>query len=1271
MEEFVHLHVHSEYSLLDGANRIKDLPKIAKELGMKAIALTDHGVMFGAIDFYKACKSNDIKPIIGCEMYVAPRSRLDKEPNIDNKNNHLILLAKNEKGYKNLLKLVSLSFVEGYYYKPRIDKEILELYSEGLICCSACIAGEISQEILLGNIENAEKKALWYKSIFGEDYYFEIQHNGLKEQVLINQKLIELSKKLNIPLVATNDAHYTKKEDAQNHEILLCIQTGKKITEEDRMKFPTDEFYIKSPKEMKDYFINVPEAINNTYKIAEKCNLEFEFGNTVLPNYDVPSGFETHYDYIEKLCYEGLIKRYCLSKIQNVNKIHNSSDKSISINETNQEYKPNISFAEVTPKNIIQPEMNYLDDLPEEIKKRAEYELSVIKKMEYVDYFLIVWDYINWAKSQNIPVGPGRGSGAGSIVAYSLGITDIDPMKFNLLFERFLNPERISMPDFDIDFCYERRQEVLNYVAEKYGADHVSQIITFGTMSARMVIRDVGRALDVPYSDTDRLAKMIPNELHITIKKAIEQNKELGDLYENDFQVKKLLDIASFLEGMPRQASTHACGVVITKEPVDNYVPLYVKENNISTQYVMTTLEELGLIKMDFLGLRTLTVIQDTIELVKKNRGIEVEFDYDMNDKNVYKLWQEGDSVGIFQFESQGMTNFMKELKPDCLEDIIAGVSLYRPGPMDQIPRYIKNKKDPQNAVYTHESLKPILEVTYGCMVYQEQVMQIVRDLAGYSLGRADLVRRAMGKKKLDVMEKEREYFIYGQKDENENIIIQGCLRNGIDEKSANKIFDEMAEFAKYAFNKSHAAAYAVISYRTAFLKAYYPSEFMAATLNSFLGNLEKVPDYIEDCKRKNIEILKPNINKSFTKFTVDDGKIRFGLGSIKNVGTAVMETIIENREKNGPFESFSDFCERVQNDSVNKKCVESLIKAGAFDGFNQTRSTLMASFENVIDTISDSCRKNIKGQVSMFDLGDDSQDDQLEKIKYNYTTLKEYSDKELLSMEKEMLGLYISGHPLEEIREKLSLKATINASSMKKIDEQEENILLQYRDGQIVKYAGIITSIKKKYTKTGKLMVFLTVEDLYGQCEIILFENCYQNCSEILVEDNIVLVEGRLSIREDEETKIVASKITKFDEDNKSLGNSSSNIDYYCEKTIYNNEIDSNKNSDNYISAKSLSLGVYTENVSESIISNSKFYTEKVLEINVTNLLETQKERLRAAIRFYAAKENAIKIRIINGNRIDMACGITISKEILSKIQQITGVENAYITDIHNIGLK
>ena len=710
MSEFVHLHVHSEFSLLDGANRIKDLPVRAKELGMDAIAVTDHGAMFGTIDFYKACKANGVKPIIGCEVYVAPRTRFDKEPNIDNKYYHLILLAKNNEGYKNLAKLVSLGYVDGYYYKPRIDKEILEKYHEGLICCSACLGGEIAQSILKDDLAKAEEIALWHKNIFGEDYYLEVQSNTLREQILVNQRLVELARKLNIPLVATNDSHYLKKEDYYNHEVLLCIQTGKRMTDEDRMKFQTNDFYIKSPEEMKEFFKNIPEALENTVKIAEKCNVDFEFGHTILPNYDVPEEFETHYDYIKKLCDDGILSRYG-------------------------------------------------ENPTKEILDRAEYELSVIKKMGYVDYFLIVWDYINWAKSQGIPVGPGRGSGAGSIVAYAIGITDIDPIKYNLIFERFLNPERVSMPDFDVDFCYERRQEVIDYVSRKYGEDHVSQIITFGTMSARMVIRDVGRALDVSYAETDKLAKMIPNELHITIKKALEQNKELRELYENDNTIKQLLDIAMALEGLPRQASTHACGIVITKDPVDTYVPLYVREGTISTQYIMTTLEELGLLKMDFLGLRTLTVIQDTINLVKHTRGINVEFDKNMNDPKVYKLWQDGDSIGIFQFESQGMTNFMKELKPDCLEDIIAGVSLYRPGPMDQIPRYIANKQDPEHAIYTHPALKPILKVTYGCMVYQEQVMQIVRDLAGYSLRKSRLSKTCNGKEKIRCNGKRKRIF--------------------------------------------------------------------------------------------------------------------------------------------------------------------------------------------------------------------------------------------------------------------------------------------------------------------------------------------------------------------------------------------------------------------------------------------------------------------------------------------------------------------------------
>ena len=1177
MSDFVHLHIHSEFSLLDGANRIKDLPVRAKELGMKAMAITDHGVMYGVIDFYKACKKEGIKPIIGCEVYVAPRSRLNKEPNIDNKYNHLILLAKDNQGYKNLSKLVSIGFTEGYYYKPRIDLEVLEKYHEGLICLSGCLAGSVNQALLNGQNEKAEEIALWHKKVFGEDYYIEIQNNGIKEQVLANQKLIQLARKLDIPIVATNDAHYLKKEDAYNHEILLCIQTGKRMSDEDRMKFDTDELYVKSPQEMSDYFSAFPDAIENTVKIADKCNVEFEFGHTILPNYDVPPQYPTHYDFLKELCDKGLKKRYG----------EHPSD---------------------------------------EILKRAEYEIGIIKKMGYVDYYLIVWDFIHYAKSQGIPVGPGRGSGAGSILAYAIEITDIDPMKYGLLFERFLNPERISMPDFDVDFCYERRQEVIDYVSEKYGHDHVSQIITFGTMAAKMVIRDVARVLDYPYADADKLAKMIPNEIHITIKKALEQNKELEEAYENDEQVHKILDIAMALEGMPRQASTHACGVVITKEPVDTYVPLYVRDGQISTQYIMTTLEELGLLKMDFLGLRTLTVIQDTINLVEKGRGIKVEFDKDMADPKVYKLWQDGNTSGIFQFESQGMTNFMKELKPDCLEDLIAGVSLYRPGPMDQIPRYIKGKQNPGHNEYTHPRLEPILNVTYGCMVYQEQVMQIVRDLAGYSLGRADLVRRAMGKKKLDVMAKEREVFINGQVDENGNVIVPGCVRNGIDAESANKIFDEMAEFAKYAFNKSHAACYAVVAYRTAYLKAYYPAEFMASMLNSFLGNLDKVPEYIDECKRLGIEILKPDINKSSAKFTVeginsgDDskaqiGKIRFGLGSIKNVGLQPVNNIIAERDANGPFKSFTDFCERVSGEAVNKKCIESLIKAGTFSEFPETRATLLASFELITDTIQSYNKKGMNGQVSMFDLGNTEEDqNNLNEVKYNYKELPEMSEKELLSMEKEMLGIYVSGHPLEKIRNQIIATTNISSAQMKEIDEinsiseDEENSDIRVKernrfvDGQEVKIAGIITSVKKKYTKNNKIMAFITLEDLYGSAEIIVFEPTYLKAQNILVEENIVIIDGRLSVREDDATKIVAREIRNFGE---------------------------NK--------------------------------PKMLILNITNTSEEQKAKLRGAIKFFNGEQNNISVAIKIGEDLKSCGAIYLTDEILKVFEDIIGKENCH----------
>ena len=1150
MSEFVHLHVHSEYSLLDGANRIKDLPVRAKELGMNAIALTDHGVMYGVVDFYKECKKNDVKPIIGCEVYVAPRSRFNKEPGIDNHYAHLILLAKDKTGYQNLIKLVSLGFIDGFYYKPRIDEEILEQYSEGLICLSACLAGAVNQQILKGDMEEAKKVALWYKKVFKDDYYLEIQNNGLREQVMVNQKLIGLSKELDIPLVATNDAHYLKREDAYNHEVLLCIQTGKRMTDEDRMKFETDELYIKSPEEMINYFQNIPEAIENTVKIAEKCNVDFEFGVTKLPNYDVPPEYATHAEYFRKLCYDGIKKRYGENPSQ-------------------------------------------------EIMERLEYEVGVIERMGYVDYYLIVWDFINYAKSQGISVGPGRGSGAGSIAAYAIEITDIDPIKYNLLFERFLNPERISMPDFDIDFCYERRQEVIDYVARKYGADHVAQIITFGTMSARMVIRDVGRALDVPYAEVDQLAKMIPFELHITIEKAMKQNVELREKYENDEAVRKLIDIAMALEGLPRQASTHACGVVITKDPVDTYVPLYVRDEAISTQFIMTTLEELGLLKMDFLGLRTLTVISDAKRLVKECRGIDVEIDSNMDDPEVYKLWGDGKTSGVFQFESAGMTNFMKELKPDGLEDIIAGVSLYRPGPMDQIPRYIKNKLHPDNVEYTHPALEPILNVTYGCMVYQEQVMQIVRELAGYSLGRADLVRRAMGKKKLDVMAKEREYFIYGQTDEQGNIVIPGCVRNGIDEVSANKIFDEMAEFAKYAFNKSHAAAYSVVSYQTAYLKKYYPEEFMAATLNSFLGNLDKVPEYIDECKRLGIEILKPNINKSFTKFTVDNKKIRFGMGSVKNVGIAAVDAIVAEREKNGPFESFTDFCERIQNEAVNKKCIECLIKAGAFDDFEQTRRTLVASYEGIIDTISNGNRKSMEGQVTMFDLG--SSDEKLEEIKYKFNIMPEFSEKEMLKYEKEMLGIYISGHPLDKLRSEIEKVSNINTLELMKIQEETD----LSKDGKSVKFAGIISEVKKKFTKNNTRMAFVTVEDLYGSCEIIVFDSCYAQCANLLCDDSIVLVEGRLSIREDDEPKIVARTISELKE-----------------------------------------------------------HKNRKLNLDITNLNEEQKEKLRGAIKFFAGDNNNILLQIQNNETKSPAGSIFLTSEILKEFEELIGKENVSIVE-------
>ncbi|MBR6613851.1 MAG: DNA polymerase III subunit alpha, partial [Clostridia bacterium] len=900
--DFVHLHMHTEYSLLDGANKISELVAKTKELGMNAVAITDHGNMFGAVELYKECKKQGIKAIIGCEMYVAPRSRFEKEGKVDAEPNHLVLLAMSNKGYQNLIKLVSIAYTEGFYYKPRIDLEILKEYSEDIIALSGCMAGAVARKITEGDIDGAKETALKYKEIFGDRYYLEIQDNKYREQMVINQNLMAMSKELDIPLVATNDCHYLTKEDYYFHEVLLCVQTKKKMTDEDRMTFETNEFYVKSPEEMMSSFRNVPEAIENTVKIAERCNVEFIFGHTILPNFDIPDGI-SHYDFFRNFCYEGMKKRY-------------------------------------------------KEDMHEKVSERLEYELSVIEKMGFIDYFLIVSDFIRYAKEQNIPVGPGRGSGAGSVAAYCSGITDIDPLKFDLIFERFLNPERISMPDFDVDFCFERRPEVIEYVARKYGRDHVAQIITFGTMKAKLAIRDVARALDIPYAKADLIAKMIPNDFKITIDKALEMNQELKLLYENDEEAKQIIDISKKVEGLPRHASTHAAGVVITKDPVDTYVPLYLNQEQISTQYTMTTLEELGLLKMDFLGLRTLTVIADAKYLVKKIHGVDVDFGDTYDDPGVYKLLSEGKTNGVFQLESGGFKQMMKELKPTSIEDIAVMLSLYRPGPMDQIPRYIKAKNNPEDIEYTHPALEPILKITNGCMVYQEQVMQIFRELAGYSFGRADLVRRAMGKKKIDVMNKEREIFINGLVEDGVRKI-DGAVNRGIDEASANKIFDEMAEFAKYAFNKSHAAAYAVVSYQTAWLKVHYPAEFMAATMNSFLGNLDKVPEYIAECKTLGINVLRPDINEGYARFAVINGNIRFALASIKNVGEGAIEQIIEERKRNGKYENFVDFIERVQGERVNKKCIESLIKAGAFDELETeyNRYDLLASYETIMDS--------------------------------------------------------------------------------------------------------------------------------------------------------------------------------------------------------------------------------------------------------------------------------------------------------------------------------
>ena len=1079
---FTHLHVHTEYSLLDGSNKIKEYVKRVKELGMNSAAITDHGVMYGVIDFYKECKAQGIKPILGCEVYVAPGSRFDKELwGGEDRYYHLVLLAENNIGYANLSRIVSRGFTEGYYYKPRVDMELLQTYHEGIIALSACLAGEVPRYIQKGLIDEARKAAIRYRDCFGEgNYFLELQDHGIPEQKLVNTELLKLSRELSIPLVTTNDAHYTYAEDAKPHDILLCIQTGKKLADEDRMRYEGGQYYVKSEEEMKGLFPYAWEAVENTQRIADRCNVEIEFGVTKLPHFEVPEGYDS-WTYLNKLCLDGLKERY-------------GEDLDAPAGVTGQSFR-----------------------------ERLTYELDVIKTMGYVDYFLIVWDFINYAKSNGIMVGPGRGSAAGSIVSYALKITNIDPIRYNLLFERFLNPERVSMPDIDIDFCYERRQEVIDYVSRKYGPEKVVQIVTFGTLAAKGVIRDVGRVMDLPYAYVDSLAKMIPNELNITIDRALQINPELRKLYEGDEQVRTLIDMSKRLEGLPRHTSMHAAGVVICSEPAEELVPLSRgADGSITTQFTMTTIEELGLLKMDFLGLRTLTVLRDAVALIEKSKGVHIDLDHiDMDDKKVLASIGTGKTDGVFQLESGGMKSFMKELRPQNLEDIIAGISLYRPGPMDFIPKYIRGKNNASSVTYSCPQLEPILEPTYGCIVYQEQVMQIVRELGGYTLGRSDLVRRAMSKKKQAVMEKERANFIYGNEEEQ----VPGCVAKGIPEEVASKIYDEMMDFAKYAFNKSHAACYAVVAYQTAFLKYYYPVEFMAALMTSVIDNSEKVAEYIMVCKSMGIAILPPDINQGESGFSVNGRSIRYALTAIKSVGRPVIDAVVEERRERGPYVNLKDFITRVAQKDVNKKAMENFIKAGAFDSLPGTRKQFMSAYVQIMDHIIKDRKNNMAGQMSLFDLVDDSQK---EEFDVKLPDVGEYSKEMLLSFEKEVLGVYISGHPLEEWEELWKKGITNTTADFMLKEESGETVV---KDNMSVTIGGMIADKKIKYTKNDKVMAFLTLEDLLGSVEVIVFPKDYEKYHEKLTEDNKVFIKGRVSLEEDKDGKLICERVTPFDE--------------------------------------------------------------------------------------------------------------------------------------------
>ena len=1075
---FTHLHVHTEYSLLDGSSKIKELVHQAKELGMDSIAITDHGAMYGVIDFYRAAKAEGIKPIIGCEIYVTTGSRFDKEASQgDKRYYHLVLLAQNDTGYHNLMKIVSRGFTEGFYYKPRVDYEVLEEYKEGLIALSACLAGEVATYIRENNYEKAKNTALRLQDLFGKgNFFLELQDHGIPDQTKVNTALLKMSKETGIDLVATNDIHYTFKEDAEAHDILLCIQTGKKVQDEERMRYEGGQYYLKSPEEMQRLFPYAREAIENTGKIAKRCNVEIVFGEQKVPEYDVPEGY-TAVTYLNHLCEEGLKHRY-----------------------------PNIT---------------------KELRERLDYELKTIENMGYVDYFLIVWDFIHYAKEHGIAVGPGRGSAAGSIVSYCLEITDIDPIRYQLLFERFLNPERVSMPDIDVDFCYERRQEVIDYVVRKYGKDQVVQIITFGTMAARAVIRDVGRVLDIPYAKVDGISKMVPNELNITIDKALKISKDLRNAYEQDEETHYLIDMSKRLEGLPRHASMHAAGVVIGKTAIDEYVPLATGADNAAvTQFTMTTIEELGLLKMDFLGLRTLTVIQDAEKMVRRKVP---DFDItkiDPTDKEVYEMIGNGHTEGVFQLESSGMKSFMKELKPQSMEDIIAGISLYRPGPMDFIPRYIEGKNHQESIHYECEQMEEILEPTYGCIVYQEQVMQIVRSLGGYTLGRSDLVRRAMSKKKASVMEKERQNFVYGNEEEG----VPGCIHRGISEKTANKIYDDMIDFAKYAFNKSHAAAYAVVSYQTAFLKYYYPVEYMAALMTSVIHNPSKVAEYILSSRKMQIEILPPDINFGESEFSADHGAIRYGLSAIKSLGAPMIRAIVEERNENGKYQSLRDFIERMSGRELNKRAIENLIKAGALDQVAGNRRQKLMVYAEIVDAVNQEKKNAMTGQMSLFDL---ISDEEKEAYEIQMPKVEEYSKEELLSFEKEVLGVYISGHPLEEYEERWRKNITARTVDFQ-IDEELGTS--KAGDGEIAVIGGIITNKTVKYTRNNKVMAFLTIEDLVGTVEVVVFPNDYEKNVQKMEEDSKVFIRGKVQGDADKASKLICEKIYSFDDVPKEL---------------------------------------------------------------------------------------------------------------------------------------